>query len=802
MAHQAFSLLERNIGESSGNPTGCTLLRHQSGSLVLQAQMQQGLYGFAIGFPTPASDDSGLSHVLEHMVFRGSQLHGDNHLYAAMRSGSLAYHLNASTGPEMTSYHFATPNRQDALLLQEALLAAVFTPLLRPEAFHEEAFDPKSGKGGIVYNEMLGHLAGLPARLEHELRRGLFGAAPAGWCYGGRPEALRSLALTRLRDYHRFYYHPAKALVLLSGEEGDGRRLALLDTYFKGAAPEPNSPFPRVAPHIAQGEIAGHFYWGMIFPETLSQGEKQMLGESLLQKARTAFGARLLAQSGFIDGFQPYLALYGQGALPIDLGTWAQDIGPQDLAVAREALQNRLSDAEDNPRLPAPLQLWPRLCAAHLRGDLKEAFAPLPPPSQGLVHRLQTIAATLPFGDETASRAVKAPPVAADCAPKPLGFFKALPLSQISTAPPSPAILLERGLVLLQGPEGGFVRLCLWCDGGRLTAAEGAMLPALAASAAKTLAAKVQCYNGNRLGLLIETRLESAAVAAWLGRCETWFDAPEPVSGTSGLPLPLAAEIHLRAGFSPEWQKIDESLGLGQGREAAQSAPERGALCALAKTLRPHVKAATTSDAILALLEPWSGPEAPPQIGAAPAYPPLYRLPRQSILAAPEALFTLGLGVEMQDIAQEGLLVARKALEGDYLWPELRSKAGSYGIRSSQTDGILTMISLRDPQGPASLAVMEAAGQWLADHGATPEVLHRAKLAALGEILQPKARSLLLREALLPAKGAASAEAVLVIGAEEIQQLAQSLLHRLPQSQHLVIASGETLAAHGLRPNP
>lgn len=140
-------------------------------------------------------------------------------------------------------------------------------------------------------------------------------------------------------------------------------------------------------------------------------------------------------------------------------------------------------------------------------------------------------------------------------------------------------------------------------------------------------------------------------------------------------------------------------------------------------------------------------------------------------------------------------------MEVDFLWPELRVKGGAYGLRSSLQDGILTLTSIRDPQGQAALAVMERAPAWLADQAGNPQILHRAKLAALALHLRPRSGSEHLRDAVAAAGDPVRFDAIRDMTADDLRRIAAQMVAALPKAAGLIMASEDRLAAQGLRPD-
>src|SRR5439155_196770 len=69
--------------------------------------------GFAVFFPTPPSDSTGVAHILEHVVLAGSQRFPVRAPFFSMTRRSLATFMNALTVSDWTMFLFSTRNAKD-----------------------------------------------------------------------------------------------------------------------------------------------------------------------------------------------------------------------------------------------------------------------------------------------------------------------------------------------------------------------------------------------------------------------------------------------------------------------------------------------------------------------------------------------------------------------------------------------------------------------------------------------------------------------------------------------------------------
>ncbi|MCK5199601.1 MAG: insulinase family protein, partial [Spirochaetales bacterium] len=88
---------------------------------------------FSFTFKTPASDNKGVAHILEHSVLSGSEKYPVKDPFMALMKGSMNTFLNAMTYPEKTVYPAASPVEKDYFNMMSVYADAVFFPLLKKE---------------------------------------------------------------------------------------------------------------------------------------------------------------------------------------------------------------------------------------------------------------------------------------------------------------------------------------------------------------------------------------------------------------------------------------------------------------------------------------------------------------------------------------------------------------------------------------------------------------------------------------------------------------------------------------------
>ena len=196
-----------------------------TGAQVLSVRNADPNNTFAISFETYPQDATGVAHILEHMVFRGSRNYPLSRPFSALLQSSLHSYLNASTQPDVTIFHLASLNQADFANLIDVKIDAVLRPMLSPAAFGDEAchialdsIDAVPRLGGIVLAEMSGHLA-VPLNALHDgLRRALYPGSVFAHVHGGDRAKIPDLTHAALVAFHRRHYHPSNARIFLWGD--------------------------------------------------------------------------------------------------------------------------------------------------------------------------------------------------------------------------------------------------------------------------------------------------------------------------------------------------------------------------------------------------------------------------------------------------------------------------------------------------------------------------------------------------------------------------------------------------------
>jgi Zn-dependent M16 (insulinase) family peptidase len=221
----SFVLKESQEYKENGY-TGYLYIHEKFGTPFLYIKTEDTNNFMSIQVRTPQEDDSGISHMLEHLTLHGSKKYPINHVFFELARRSYANFLNAFTSSEYTCFPFSTTNKIDFMNCLDVYLDCVFHPLLGDIDFltecHRTEFkdnDPNNElvRAGVVYNEMRGSYS-TPSRIyQQKLKETLYPDSATRFDIGGKPSEIPKATIETLRKHHDTYYNPVNALFFFYG---------------------------------------------------------------------------------------------------------------------------------------------------------------------------------------------------------------------------------------------------------------------------------------------------------------------------------------------------------------------------------------------------------------------------------------------------------------------------------------------------------------------------------------------------------------------------------------------------------
>lgn len=168
-------------------------------------------------------DINGISHFLEHMMFKGTAKRPDK-LQIAKELEGIGADFNAFTGKEYTGYYA----RASSSKLSE-VMDVVFDIFLNSRLDQEEI----DRERGVIIEE-INMYQDLPQRhVEEVFERLLYGDQPAGWDIAGEKEIINKLTRQQFVDYFTTHYIASNTVVAVAGNIDPEEIKTKTESYFK-----------------------------------------------------------------------------------------------------------------------------------------------------------------------------------------------------------------------------------------------------------------------------------------------------------------------------------------------------------------------------------------------------------------------------------------------------------------------------------------------------------------------------------------------------------------------------------------
>ena len=248
---------------------------------------------------------TGLAHLLEHLMFEGSQHAPKGHFDDALeRVGGTN---NGSTWLDRTNYYETVPTHAVELpLWLERDRMAFFLPMLTGEVLELQR--------GVVMNERRQVYENRPYGMaDEQLHELLFPKDhPYSWPTIGYMRDLEQITLDDARAFYQTYYTPGNAVLVFAGDIDADRAFALAERYFGDlpagprlpAPPEPQLPpapngarqvmeddvsFPRIMQAFAVPAYGTRDWIALdVLAYLLADGDSSRLQKALVREGRLA----------------------------------------------------------------------------------------------------------------------------------------------------------------------------------------------------------------------------------------------------------------------------------------------------------------------------------------------------------------------------------------------------------------------------------------------------------------------------------------------------------------------------------
>lgn len=164
---------------------------------------------FRVGSRYETGNINGVSHFLEHMMFKGTRRRPTtSHISRELDSVGAEY--NAFTGKDYTGYYIKIEARH----LLKAL--DMLEDMLYHSKFDEEEFNRERK---VIHEEIHMYRDNPMMRVEELIEEEIFAGNTLGWPIAGTEETMNGIAHANLVNYYKTYYIPKRTVIAVAGNQ-------------------------------------------------------------------------------------------------------------------------------------------------------------------------------------------------------------------------------------------------------------------------------------------------------------------------------------------------------------------------------------------------------------------------------------------------------------------------------------------------------------------------------------------------------------------------------------------------------
>jgi len=296
------------------------------------------------GYFDESDDVIGISHVLEHMFFKGTPTRGPGVI--AQQTKAAGGYLNAATIYDHTSYYTVLPSsslEQGLDIQSDALLRSVIdADELRKEllVIIEEAKRKLDNPGAVSQETLFAEMFD-----RHRMRR---------WRIGTE-EQLKTFTRDHLVEYYRRMYRAPEIVLAIAGDVDTGRTLDLVEKYYAALDPRPaeRDVGPAEPEHddYRVYEMGGdivqlHLEMGWRTPDALHDDTPVLdLIGVMLGQGRASRLYRYVRDAGLVN------SIVARNYTPTEIGVFgiSAELQPEEALPALEAISTTISAFNSGP---------------------------------------------------------------------------------------------------------------------------------------------------------------------------------------------------------------------------------------------------------------------------------------------------------------------------------------------------------------------------------------------------------------------------------------------------------------------
>lgn len=204
--------------------------RHESQSVTWEIM-------FKVGSRQERKSINGVSHFIEHLMFKGTKKRPDTQVLSR-ELDSVGAEYNAFTGKDHTGYYIQTDAKNIKLGVD-----------MLSDMLHHAKFDPAEmeRERSVIVEELNMYRDNPVMRIDEIFETLLFKGSPLGWEIGGPRRVIRSLSHKDLLSFKNRFYYPGNMVIGLAGKFTEAQALKLIDRYFPVKKKKDKAAIKKVA---------------------------------------------------------------------------------------------------------------------------------------------------------------------------------------------------------------------------------------------------------------------------------------------------------------------------------------------------------------------------------------------------------------------------------------------------------------------------------------------------------------------------------------------------------------------------
>jgi predicted Zn-dependent peptidase len=182
-------------------------------------------FSFKVGSKNETQEIMGISHFIEHMIFKGSKKY-PNYLDISKIFDANGISFNAYTSKEITAYHYKFLSSSENLdIICKITSDMIFNPLMRDKDIKPER--------NVIIQEMKNDIDDVDEIINEQIEHYIFKGHTLENSIIGNTKTLNHISKKHLFEYHTKYYRPDNLVISFSGKMHHNY-INIITKYFNG----------------------------------------------------------------------------------------------------------------------------------------------------------------------------------------------------------------------------------------------------------------------------------------------------------------------------------------------------------------------------------------------------------------------------------------------------------------------------------------------------------------------------------------------------------------------------------------